>query len=326
MTMPRTTKAFTLIELLVVIAVIAILAAILFPVFAQAKEAAKKTVCISNLRQLTTATVMYSSDYDGGYPFAWNLERPSRTVFFSHDLVEPYRKNAGVLGCPSDATGKGGQDVTGNWQANQYAGSLMEKVRTRCSGCKPAGTFRYNAYNPNLGLFGFYSATPGVSGESFMLGNKRVAGMPESSVPESSATIAYADAMHPKAYLSFSGTEESTGGWLDYWNKWEVMARHNGMIVFSYIDGHVQARRYNGMPTGGPVTPGCSNYFYYGQRPNYYDWKLRVTPATMARCGIKDYPTTERQIACAGHPGSTPNFGDMHGVPGTCTADINDSI
>lgn len=322
----RNRRAFTLIELLVVIAIIAILAAILFPVFAQAKEAAKKTVCISNLRQLTTGAIMYASDFDGGYPFAWNVSRPSNTVRFSHDLVEPYRKNAGILACPSDAMGKGGQDVSGDYKNNNYTGSLMEKVRTRCSGCVPAGTFRYNAYNPNLGLFGFFSATPGVTGESYLLGNVKIPGMPESSVPESASTIAYSDAVHPRAFLSTSGVEEATGGWLDWWNKWEVLARHNGMIVFSFIDGHTQARRYNGMPTGGKVQPGCANYAYYADRPNYYDWKIRVSQATMNRCGIKDYPTTERQVACVGHPGSTPNFGDMHGVPGTCTADVNPGL
>ena len=64
------TRAFTLIELLVVIAIIAILAAILFPVFAQAKEAAKKTQSISNLKQTSTAAIMYTGDYDDLFPFA----------------------------------------------------------------------------------------------------------------------------------------------------------------------------------------------------------------------------------------------------------------
>src|SRR5271163_4751118 len=62
--MTHNSKAFTLIELLVVIAIIAILAAILFPVFAQAKEAAKKAVCISNTKQIVLAELIYQGDYD----------------------------------------------------------------------------------------------------------------------------------------------------------------------------------------------------------------------------------------------------------------------
>ncbi|RYG46377.1 prepilin-type N-terminal cleavage/methylation domain-containing protein, partial [bacterium] len=61
-------RGFTLIELLVVIAIIAVLAAILFPVFAQAKEAAKKTACLSNLKQMGTAFALYLNDSEGVYP------------------------------------------------------------------------------------------------------------------------------------------------------------------------------------------------------------------------------------------------------------------
>src|SRR4028119_34289 len=61
-------SAFTLIELLVVIAIIAILAAILFPVFAQAREKARQASCVSNLRQIGTALLMYVQDYDETYP------------------------------------------------------------------------------------------------------------------------------------------------------------------------------------------------------------------------------------------------------------------
>src|SRR3954462_1190862 len=63
-------KGFTLIELLVVIAIIAILAALLFPVFARAKESAKKTACISNLKQIGDAIIMYEGDYDDVFPHA----------------------------------------------------------------------------------------------------------------------------------------------------------------------------------------------------------------------------------------------------------------
>lgn len=93
-------RGFTLIELLVVIAIIAILAAILFPVFAQAKEAAKKTTCLSNMKQMGLGVFMYASDYDdyfpmdshmGGYQLSW-----LRTI-------EPYVKAKLLLyRCPSD--------------------------------------------------------------------------------------------------------------------------------------------------------------------------------------------------------------------------------
>jgi len=64
----RTARAFTLIELLVVIAIIAILAAILFPVFAQAREKGRQTACLANIKQLGLAMVQYTIDYDDTYP------------------------------------------------------------------------------------------------------------------------------------------------------------------------------------------------------------------------------------------------------------------
>ncbi|MHC5879657.1 type II secretion system protein, partial [Streptococcus pyogenes] len=63
-------KAFTLIELLVVVAIISLLAAILFPVFARARENARKTSCMSNLKQMALATQMYVQDHDGRFPYA----------------------------------------------------------------------------------------------------------------------------------------------------------------------------------------------------------------------------------------------------------------
>ncbi|HWD40276.1 MAG TPA: prepilin-type N-terminal cleavage/methylation domain-containing protein [Fimbriimonas sp.] len=94
-------KAFTLIELLVVIAIIAILAAILFPVFAQAKLAAKKTQALSNTKQLGLSILMYNNDYDDVFPVAFGS-----TNWTGNDLwpqrVYPYVKNIGVFGSPAD--------------------------------------------------------------------------------------------------------------------------------------------------------------------------------------------------------------------------------
>jgi len=114
-------RGFTLIELLVVIAIIAILAAILFPVFARAREAARATTCRSNLRQIATGMLMYVQDYDevmfhgvvGGLGLcgtegmhgtvlgAW----PDGTVQYGYwnAVIQPYIKNAQLFACPSEA-------------------------------------------------------------------------------------------------------------------------------------------------------------------------------------------------------------------------------
>src|SRR6478672_5928066 len=99
-------RGFTLIELLVVIAIIAILAAILFPVFAQARENARKTVCLSNNKQIGLAMTMYTQDYDNRYP----PQRTDGMVSMAaggkegtyYDALLPYEKNQQIWLCPAD--------------------------------------------------------------------------------------------------------------------------------------------------------------------------------------------------------------------------------
>ena len=98
----RRRNGFTLIELLVVIAIIAILASILFPVFARARENARRTSCASNLKQIGLGVLQYTQDYDERFPLAWNsysdaTVRPRGWA----DAIEPYLKSEQIFKCPS---------------------------------------------------------------------------------------------------------------------------------------------------------------------------------------------------------------------------------
>ncbi len=91
-------SGFTLIELLVVIAIIALLAAILFPVFAQAREKARQTTCLSNGRQIGLGFLMYTQDYDENLPL---ISFPNPTDSWTNTM-QPYLKNRQIYRCPSD--------------------------------------------------------------------------------------------------------------------------------------------------------------------------------------------------------------------------------
>ena len=120
----RSRRGFTLIELLVVIAIIAILAAILFPVFAKAREKARMSSCQSNLKQAGLAVLQYAQDYDETYPL--NVWRPagnpvwpfpSNTVHRPWFLLcYPYMKNAQMLICPSNSN----KSYFANYGYNNY--------------------------------------------------------------------------------------------------------------------------------------------------------------------------------------------------------------
>jgi prepilin-type N-terminal cleavage/methylation domain-containing protein/prepilin-type processing-associated H-X9-DG protein len=101
-------KGFTLIELLVVIAIIAILAAILFPVFAKAREKARQTSCLSNLKQIGTSVMMYTQDYDEMYPISYQdvtsgAGSEAQIPMTWPNRLMPYIKNSQVYKCPSDS-------------------------------------------------------------------------------------------------------------------------------------------------------------------------------------------------------------------------------
>src|ERR1700682_102730 len=112
-------RGFTLIELLVVIAIIAILAAILFPVFAQARESARTTSCLSNMKQIGLALRMYGQDYDETFPGIRILTGSDGGLNKGQcwkNLVQPYIKNSQIFACPSNPNSvlSPGNKATGN--------------------------------------------------------------------------------------------------------------------------------------------------------------------------------------------------------------------
>jgi prepilin-type N-terminal cleavage/methylation domain-containing protein/prepilin-type processing-associated H-X9-DG protein len=196
-------KAFTLIELLVVIAIIAILAAILFPVFARAREKARATSCLSNLVQLGLAASMYSQDYEETMPPALTSNvTGSYTVWH---LLQPYIKNTQIYICPSDANSQTMTDI-----ANNLSGLKLPA-------CPTAG-YGPITYNPNFSVFGL--APLGV--------NVRTLG----EIPRPSETIAFYDGV-----LATNGTLPGVAAPFGA----PVRARHNDTAQAVYVDGHAKA-------------------------------------------------------------------------------------
>lgn len=143
-------RGFTLIELLVVIAIIAILAAILFPVFAQAREKARATSCLSNLRQIGTANLMYIQDYDDTFPSNYvatlptpywcdPMDDPSAQPNWWSELM-PYVKNQAIFLCPSatntqyEEPGHANTSYMANWWVI-YNGTTTEAMVKEVSRC-----------------------------------------------------------------------------------------------------------------------------------------------------------------------------------------------
>ncbi len=163
-------RGFTLIELLVVIAIIAILAAILFPVFGRAREAARKTSCASNLKQIGTALAMYRGDFDelnplnafgdgsGTYTMPDGVSTGQYVLW--HHVLHPYVRNYGIFNCPSNSytappeavSGYRGQYVLSfGYGMNPTTGGIADAFVARPADLVLLADSRYYRTRPNMG-------------------------------------------------------------------------------------------------------------------------------------------------------------------------------
>jgi prepilin-type N-terminal cleavage/methylation domain-containing protein/prepilin-type processing-associated H-X9-DG protein len=240
-------KAFTLIELLVVIAIIAILAAILFPVFAKAKEAAKKTACLSNTKQNATAVIMYTTDFDGSYPMvAYGTNGtgyiPGSTVIYSvFDALIPYTKNKDIYTCPSAPKAIPWSSVPAS--AATVLGGLGMSSATDIRNASLAPNFRLFEDTAVNAPFGKNGPVVNESGlpmpvDTIMFYDARWVKQGElnKDVPTTSTDpyrSAYATPPLPFSRFNFPGT-----------------ARHNETMAINFADGHARAYKYNGVIPG----------------------------------------------------------------------------
>lgn len=250
---------FTLIELLVVIAIIAILAAILFPVFAQAREKARTASCSSNVRQLGLAVRMYVQDYDEHFPFGgW---RPNDVGTWDWQNTTPqYIKNRGIFRCPSssDLDETPGNPQAAAWNQNPvsylYNNQLGRDGQPKGDAAvmEPAGCWMLMDGHSDWG-----STTNTYNGVGCVDWMGRL------------------NTVWCREDTTFGARAELLSGWLSWQGFTWGLPRHNGGGNICYTDGHVKYKKMS--PQGPPLDVNTGNQIF--RQPDYKNgWFEKTYP------------------------------------------------
>jgi prepilin-type N-terminal cleavage/methylation domain-containing protein/prepilin-type processing-associated H-X9-DG protein len=268
-------KAFTLIEILVVVAIIALLAAILFPVFARARENARRASCMSNLKQLGLGLMQYIQDYDGTYPsvcFGDGCTDPGFSKTYNNgrykwmDAIYPYVKNEQVYDCPSAPL--------------PYRNAANTATLSPYTFRTP---YHFGSYGANYAYHNYPIGT--VTCESGLFrSSPEIANEPavkDSQLEAPATTVALTDTY---AFSNFypwmtngGGVDVSTVATGSTGNRRlsDVEERHLGTVNVLWADGHVKSVKLDLL-----ATRGTSNYYGSGSSlvPAATYWTINADP------------------------------------------------
>lgn len=270
-------RGFTLIELLVVIAIIAILAAILFPVFAKVREKARATACLSNEKQLGLAIMQYTQDNDEIYP---QSNVPGNTLNWGQ-AIYPYVKSVGAYECPDNPTGAALFNPStapgpNNWEMGGYLNTWMGSANWQ-QGSQPIPA--------SYGFNNFLGATG--------LGGPRSLGYVNEPANKIMVAERYGGLTSNPPGCSVRNANQDGIGWSDWDNNYtssaysyacELFCPHTKQINFIFCDGHAKAVNpvnttgVNGQPnmwgcqdnsiTNSQYPTACSNGDINGDNPD----------------------------------------------------------
>jgi prepilin-type N-terminal cleavage/methylation domain-containing protein len=241
---------FTLIELLVVIAIIAILASILFPVYSRVRENARRTKCLSNVKQLVMAFTMYADDHDETLPI-WCMDYPWKSKDTDGPgntwdaVLLPYYRNSEMLYCPSNPNAK---THPGLWTGSQ-------NLRSYAMAGYVAGS--------DTGSY----ATPEYLSE-FPSPTRTVLIFEKGAYPKGYYADAKAEHFFQQGTLRCLASTPDKGGSYEYCNSYTDRVWHTRSKVFGFVDGHAEAHAER----SGPFVEDQTSRGKAGYCQNWQDW------------------------------------------------------